>query len=115
VEIALRRLEGVAGVSISQSTNIVAVTYKPGTAFDPAGIREAVAKVEAEVVLFQIVVRGRIQAEGTNRYFLAGKDRFLLVDSAAVPSETPVTITGTVDDSAKPFKLKIVPSPPAAK
>ena len=102
-------------MAISVSTNIVQVTFKPNTAFDPSGIRAAIAQVDAEVIQFQIVARGRIQAEETAQYFLAGKDRFLLINPPSTASNGPLTITGTVDDSVKPHKLKILPSPPTAK
>jgi len=114
VEVALRRLDGVASVSISTRTNIIEVTYKPNASFQPAGIREAVAKVAAKIVQLQIVARGRLEADGSNHYFVAGKDRFLLTGVTLPPADKSVSITGTVDDSAKPFKLKIVGSSPAA-
>ena len=95
-------------MTISVRNNLVAVDYKPNTSFNPSGIREAVGKVEARVVELQIVALGKVQAQGSDRYFIAGKDRFLLTDSPKVPLDTMLSVTGTADDSAKPIKLKIV-------
>jgi len=93
-------------------TNLVEITYKPDSSLQPQGLREAVAQVGARVAQLQIVARGRVEADGSKRYFVAGKDRFLLADSVSIPEGKPVSITGTVDDSVTPFKLKIVESRP---
>lgn len=107
MEIALRRLEGVDKISISISEQTFQVTYKPGSTFQPWDLRDAVAKAEVEVVRFYISARGQVKQENGKRFFLAGKDKFLLVDSAKVPTGVPLTIMGIVDDSAEPFQLKI--------
>src|SRR3972149_202253 len=85
MEIALKRLEGVDRVAISREPQAFVVLYKPNASFDPDGIRDAVGKAEVDVVRFQIQARGRVQVEGTKQFFVAGKDRFLLVNSSALP------------------------------
>ena len=97
------------------NTNIVQVTYNPGASFQPQGIRGAVAQVDADVVELQITARGRIEVQGSSRFFVAGKDRFLLTNSDSIPAGAALSITGTVDDSQKPYKLKIVQSKPLSK
>ena len=92
------------------NTNIIQVTYKPDARFQPQGIRDAAAQVDAEIVLLQIVARGRIERQGSNSYFVAGKDRFLLTNSESTPAGESLSITGTVDDSASPYKLKLIES-----
>jgi hypothetical protein len=64
--------------------------------------------VDAEIVLLQIVARGRIEGQGSNRYFVAGKDRFLLTNPDSAPAGELLSITGTVDDSESPYKLKLI-------
>lgn len=113
MEIAIRRLEGVTDVSISMRTKLVEVTYKPGSSFQPRGIREAAAQAGATVVELQIVARGRAEVDRSKRYFVAGRNRFSLIDSGALPMGKTVSVTGTLDDSATPFKLKILESRPA--
>jgi hypothetical protein len=110
MEIALRRLDGVADVSISTRTKLVEVTYKPGSSFQPQGIREAAVQAGATVVELRIIGRGRVAVDGSKRYFVAGKNRFLLIDSRSLPVDKPVLVTGTLDDSATPFKLKVLES-----
>ena len=95
------------------NTNIIQVTYKPDARFQPQGIRDAAAQVDAEIVLLQIVARGRIERQGPNNYFVAGKDRFLLTNPESAPAGGAgelLSITGTVDDSASPYKLKLIES-----
>jgi hypothetical protein len=108
MEIALRRLDGVDKISISISEQRFQVTYKSGASFQPWEIRDAVAKAEVEVVRFRVSARGRVHEEGGKRFFVAGKDKFLLVASPKIPSESPISIEGTVDDSAEPLQLKVL-------
>ena len=107
MEIALRRLDGVDKISISISEQRFQVTYKSGASFQPWDIREAVVKAEVAVVRFLIVARGHVHEEGGKRFFVAGKDKFLLAASPKIPSEGTISIEGTVDDSAEPLQLQI--------
>ena len=108
MEIALRRLDGVDKISISISEQRFQITYKPGAHFQPSEIRDAVAKADVEVVRFRIIARGRALAEGGRRFFVAGKDKFLLTASPKIPLESTISIEGTVDDSGEPPRLKIL-------
>src|SRR2546425_6012006 len=81
MEIALRRLDGVDKISISVSEQRFQVTYKSGASFQPRDIRDAVGKAGVEVVRFRIIARGRVHEEGGKRFFVASKDKFLLVAS----------------------------------
>ncbi len=112
MEVALRRLEGVDKIAISIPNQTFQVTLEGGAAFDPAGIREAVGKADVGVLRFAIAARGSVRVEDQKRFFVAGKDKFLLVNSADVPTDTPVSIQGLVDDLAKPWELRIRQSKP---
>lgn len=112
LELALRRLEGVDKVSISIPKQTISVTFKSGARFDPGGIREAVAKADVEVVRFSIAAKGQVQREGTQRFFVAGKDRFLLENSPNVPTGIPLSILGLVNDATDPLELQIRQSKP---
>ena len=108
MEIALRRLDGVDKISVSISKQRFQITYRPGAKFQPWDIRDAVAKAEVEVLRFQIAARGRVFEDGGKRFFVAGKDKFLLVASPKIPSAEAVLIEGTVDDSSQPLQLKVL-------
>jgi hypothetical protein len=84
-----------------------AVVYKPGASFQPKALRDAVAGLGVEVVRFHVVARGQVQSEGAKLFFLAGKDRFLVVDPPKMPAGVPIGIAGVVDDSSSPVQLKI--------
>ena len=94
-------------------TNIIQITYQPASSFEPQGIRDAVAQVGARVAQLQVVARGHVESEGSNQYFVAGKNRFLMTDSSSIPEGKLISITGTVDDSGTPFKLRITQTRPA--
>jgi len=108
MEIALRRLEGVDKVVISIQKQMFAVTYVPGTSFQPQDLRDAVANADVGVVRFHISARGKVQKDGTKQFFVSGKDRFLLVEPPKnLPVGSPLGIMGVVDDSSSPFQLKL--------
>ena len=107
LETALMRLDGVAVAAGKSSKKMFALVYKPDASFQPKAIRDAVAELGVEVVRFHIVARGKTLSEGDKLYFLAGKDRFLVVDPPKMPADVPIGIAGVVDDSASPLQLKI--------
>ena len=88
-EIYLRRLPGVDKVVISMSQEAVLVIYKPGTAFQPWDIRDALEKTEVGVVQIQISAHGHVQEQGAKKFFVAGKDKFLLAASPRHPKFLP--------------------------
>jgi hypothetical protein len=51
-----------------------------------------VAKADVKVVRFRIVARGRVYEEGGKRFFVAGKDKFLLVASPKIFSEGLISL-----------------------
>ena len=107
MEIAMRRLEGVDKISISISKQTFEVSFKPGSSFRPWDLRDAVAKAEVDVVKFYVSARGQVKLENSKRYFLAGRDKFLLPDSPKVPVGVMLSVVGSVDDSQEPFQLRI--------
>ena len=107
MEIALRRLDGVDKVTISIQQQALAVTLKPGSSFDPRGIRDAVAQAEVSILRFYVEARGRVEQKGDERYFVAGKDRFLLVASPEVPVGEPIWVNALVDDTTVPLQMKV--------
>lgn len=114
MEIALRRLDGVDKIAISIEKQLFAVTYKPGASFRPKELRDAVAQADVKVVRFHLSATGQVQQDGDRKFFLAGKDRFLLLDSGKQPpAGGAVGIMALVDDSKNPMELKVDDFKPA--
>jgi hypothetical protein len=109
-EIYFKRMPGVDKVRISLSQEAIMLTYKPGAAFDPAAIRKLLLSWKVGVVQFQISARGRIQLQGGERFFLAGKDRFLVVSSPKDSSSAgvPVLIEAILNDHSNPMEVRIL-------
>ena len=87
------------------------VSYKPGSAFQPKDLREIFQKTDVAVTQMQISARGRVQEQAGKRFFIAGKDKFLLVSAAnttQLPSDTPISIEAVVNDRATPMELRIM-------
>ena|SRR2546425_424155 len=110
-EILLRQLPGIDKIKISLSSEAIMVSYKPGATFQPKDIRDALKKTDVGVVQFQISARGRVQEQGGKRFFIAGKERFVLAAAAnapQIPSETPVSVEATINDRVDPMELKVM-------
>ena len=107
MENALLRLDGVANAASKTSKQMFVILYKPGASFQPKAIRDSVGEIGVDVVRFHIMARGTAKEEDGKQFFTAGKDRFLVVGSSKLPTEGPLGIAGTVDDSTNPPQLKI--------
>jgi hypothetical protein len=110
-EVYLKRLAGVESIKISLSTEAILVSYKPGAVFRPKDIRDTLQKTDVGVLQFQISARGRVQERGGSRFFVAGKDRFVLTaapNAPPVPADTPVLIEATINDHADPMEISVM-------
>jgi len=110
-EMYLRGLPSIDQIIISKSKEAVMITYKPGAQFQPSDIRSALKKTEVGVEQFQIAARGHVQEEGGTQFFVAGKDKFLLVfspNSPKVPTGISLSIEGIVNDAKNPMELKVL-------
>jgi copper chaperone CopZ len=115
-EVYLRQLGGVDKIKISLSQEAIMVAYKPGAAFRPKDIREALKKTDVGVTQFQIAARGLVREQNGKRMFIAGKDVFLLAapNSPTVPTDVPVVIEGILNDQTSPMEItKILSIKPA--
>ena len=109
-ELHFKRLPGVDNVRISLSQEAIMLTYKPGATFDPEGIRKFLGSLEVGVVQFQISAQGCVQEQDGKRFFIAGKDRFILVPAGdgPIPGDTPVLIEAILNDRLDPMELRIL-------
>ena len=110
-EFYLRRLPSIDKVDISLKNEAVMVSYKPGSSFQPKDLREIFQKTDVAVTQMQISARGCVQEQAGKRFFIAGKDKFLLVSAAnspQVPANTPVAVEGVVNDRVDPMELRVM-------
>jgi hypothetical protein len=101
--------------------NVVFVVFKPDYHFEPKVLRDAAKAADTIFPIIQIVARGHVVEEGEQHYFLAGKDRFLLIepppDKPLPAVDEDVSVVASLDDSVDPMRIKIVqtlPPPEAA-
>jgi cation transport ATPase len=110
-EIYLRQLAGVDAIKISLTTEAILVSYKPGAVFLPQDLRAALKKTDVGVLQFQITARGRVEEQGRRRFFVAGRDRFVLTaapGAAAIAVNSPVVVEAMLNDLADPMELKVM-------
>src|SRR3989442_13350618 len=110
-EVYLRRLPSLDQITISKKNEAVMVSYKPGASFQPKDLRDALGKTDATITSMQISARGRVQEQAGKQFFIAGKDKFILVsapNSPQVPKDTPVLIEAVVNDRANPMELRVM-------
>lgn len=109
-----RRLEGVESVSISQSRQTVVVEFVDGRRPLSARVfRAAVDEAGVEVLAFRIDACGMIEHKESQRWLIAGENRFLLEDAGAAPLDEPVCVEGRLNDRAEPYRLAITAIQPA--
>ena len=82
-EVNLRRIDGVDKVTISKSRGSVMIAYSPGAPFQPQAIRDVFKPLFVEIKIFQVRARGHVQEQNGERFFVAGKDRFILAAGTA--------------------------------
>ena len=105
----MRRLDGVDQVAISMEKQQFAVTYTGAPSFQPKLLREAAGYTSVTVLRFQIQARGLLQVRGDQQFFVAGKDRFLLVNPPKMPDDRTLFIDGEVlNDASEPMELKVI-------
>src|SRR5215467_2824171 len=110
-ELYLKRLPSVDKVIISMKNEAVMVSYKSGSTFQPKDLRDVLKKTEVGVTQFQVSARGHVLDQAGKRFFIAGKDKFVLVsgsNSAQIPLNTPVSIEAVVNDRVDPMELRVM-------
>jgi|SRR5712671_6789504 len=110
-EIYLKRLPNVDKVAISIKNEAVMVSYKAGSTFQPKDLRDVLKKTEVGVTQLQISARGRVQDQAGKRFFVAGKDKFVLIsgsNSTQIPLDTPVSVEAIVNDRVDPMELRVM-------
>jgi hypothetical protein len=109
MEVALRRrLDGVAGISISQNQQTAEVVFDPTPhRFSPAAFREAAGEADVDVLRFDVDVCGIVEESGDQRFLTAGGDRYLLADGAEPDAGQRVCASGRLDDRSDPPRLAL--------
>jgi|SRR5579862_8785937 len=110
-ELYLKRLPNVDKVVISMKNEAVMVSYKAGSTFQPKDLRDVLKKTEVGVSQLQISAKGRVQDQSGKRFFIAGKDKFVLIagsNSAQIPLNAAVSIEAIVNDRVDPMELRVM-------
>jgi copper chaperone CopZ len=117
-EVNFKRIPGIDKVKISLSQEAIMLTYKHDSVFSTQRIRDVLKPLDVGVLQFQIGARGQIQLESGQRVFIAGRDRFLVVNdprSSSAPMATPIRIEAILNDRVEPMEVKLLDFQPAPK
>ena len=109
-EINFKRMPGIGEVRISLSQETIVLSYKAGSTFDPQQIRQVLQPLEVVALLLRVRARGLVHDENGKRFFLAGKNRFLVQTENAtpVPLDTPIVAEGITNEQPDSVNLKIL-------
>ena len=103
IELYLKKVEGVNKVAVSMSKQMVAITFQEGARFKPKEYRDAIMMAEVRVAAFHLSMRGTVEQQGEQLYFVAGQNRFLIVKPPKdLPIGATIGIMAAVDDSTEP-------------
>jgi hypothetical protein len=110
MEVALRRrLSGVADVSISQTQQIAAVTFRsPMREFSGEAFRQAVGEADVEVLAFEADVCGVIDADGGLFSIADGNRPLVRLRGGRALSGRTVCVSGRLDERVQPYELDVV-------
>ena len=117
-EVNFKRIPGIDKVKISLSQEAIMLTYKQDAVFSTQQIRDVLKPLDVGVLQFQIGARGQIQEVSGQRVFIAGRDRFRVVNdprSSSPPMGTPIRIEAILNDHVEPMEVKILDFQPAPK
>jgi copper chaperone CopZ len=106
IELYLKKVAGVDKVAVSMSKQMVAITFHDGAQFKPKEYRDAIMMAEVRVATFHVSMRGQVEQQGDQLYFVAGPNRFLIAHPPKdLPVGTSLGVMATVDDSTDPFSI----------
>ena len=111
-EVNIRRIEGVDEITISMSNETLMISYEPDALFESVEIRKVLESLDVGITVFQISARGRVEDQGEKRFFVAGRNRFVLAaptgNAPRVPSDTPVVVEAVLNDQLDPMELTVM-------
>jgi hypothetical protein len=115
LEVALRqRLDGVAGVSISEIHQTTEVRLRPGVdPFSPRVFREAHRQAQVEIVAMRIDACGSVESGASGRRLRAGATELLLAGEHAPLEDGRVCVSGTLREEGDRLRLEVTSSSPA--
>ena len=115
LEVALRqRLDGVAGVSISETNQTTEVTFRPGAqAFSARAFREAHRQAQVEIVTMRLEACGVVESGGSEPRLRAGATELPLAGDLAPAEGSRVCASGTLQDQGERMRLAVTSSTPA--
>src|SRR5918993_5183561 len=98
LEVALRqRLEGIDGVSISETNQTTEVRLRPGRdAFSARSFREAHRQAQVEVVTIRMEACGLVEGSGAERRLRAGATELWLSGEQTATEGSRVCVSGIV-------------------
>ncbi len=117
LEVALRqRLDGVTGVSISETNQTTEVTFRPGTdAFSARTFRDAHRQAQVEIVTMRMDACGLVESGAAERRLRAGATELLLDGEHAPVEGGRVCVSGTVREDGDRMRLDVTNSTPAPR
>src|SRR4029077_18143167 len=110
-ELYLKRLPNVDKVAISMKNEAVLVSYKAVSTFQPKDLRDVLKKTEVGVTQLQVSARGHVQDQAGKRFFIAGKDKFVLIsgtNTTQIPTNAPVSVEAIVNDGVDPMERRVM-------
>ena len=109
MEVALRqRLDGVAGISISESDQTTEVRFDAReAAFSPDTFRQALRQADVDVVTMDVDACGYVEGGGAQPRLRAGRNEFELLGSTDAAPGSAVCVSGRLDDADGGMRLTV--------
>jgi hypothetical protein len=104
---SLRRQYDKSTIDVDDDKDTATIHFADNESFSAADFRAAVERVRMRVVTVRLQACGTVDASGGNRWFTAGKSKFLARSDRELPLNEPLCADGTLDTGSDPATFRI--------
>jgi hypothetical protein len=102
-----RHFDKALAVDVDDEHDTATVRFDAGQEFSAAAFHEAATQVRMAVREFRIQACRRIEANGNERWLVAGRNRFLVHSDRDMPVDVPLCLDGSFDSRQDPATLEV--------
>jgi hypothetical protein len=96
-----------ADVKVDDEQDTATVKFDTAQDFSETAFRDAATQVRMRVVSYRLQACGRIEAKDSERWLVAGSNRFLVRSSQDIPVGQPLCLDGTLTTGSGPSTLEV--------
>ena len=104
---SLRRQFDKADVKVDDEQDTATVKFDAGQDFSEKAFRQAATEVRMRVISYKLQACGRVETKDSERWLVAGSNRFLVRSSQEIPVGQPLCLDGTLTTGSGPSTFEV--------